>query len=370
MQHTTIAVDLAKSVFQVAISHHPGRVDEEHRLSRARLLPFFATQPAATVLLEACGSAHHWGRAFAQLGHTVRLLPPHETRRYVRRNKTDQTDARAMLEAARNEEIHAVPIKSETQQAVASLHRIRTTWIRTRTARLNTLRGLLREFGITIPVGARHVVPRVAALVEDADAPVPMSLRPTLMGLCEEIRTLTSRLRALEHQLAAVAEQLPQVALLRTIPGIGLLNATALVACVGDVHRFPSGRHFASYLGLTPREHSSGGRRRLGAISKQGDQYLRTLLMHAARGTLSHSLHPTKPSPFRTWARTVAAAITALIDFGRPKTTQLLVLVDRGWRELPIHADYIGTTLETTREQTVHVHVEEQDGRDEVVLSG
>ena len=306
MQHTTIAVDLAKSVFQVAISRRPGRVDEEHRLSRARLLPFFATQPAATVLLEACGSAHHWGRTLAQLGHTVRLLPPHETRRYVRRNKTDQTDARAMLEAARNEEIHAVPIKSETQQVVTSLHSDPHHVAAARTARLNTLRGLLREFGITIPVGARQVVPRVAALIEDAEAPVPMSLRAALAKLCDEIRTLTGRLRALDHQLAAVAEQLPHVAHLCTIPGIGLLNATALVACVGDVHRFPSGRHCASYLGLTPREHSSGGRRRLGAISKQGDQYLRTLLMHAARGTLAHSLHPTKPSPFRTWARTVA----------------------------------------------------------------
>jgi transposase len=306
MQHTTIAVDVAKSVFQIAISHHPGRVDEEHRLSRARFLPFFANHPPSTVLLEACGSAHHWGRALTQLGHTVRLLPPHETRRYVRRTKTDRTDARALLEAARNEEIHAVPIKSETQQAVASLHRIRATWLRTRTARINTLRGLLREFGITIPVGRRHVVPRVNALIADADSPVPMSLRTPLAELCDEIFILTHRLKELEHHLAAVAEQLPQVALLRTIPGIGLLNATALAACVGDVRRFPTGRHFASYLGLTPREHSSGGRRRLGGITKQGDQYLRTLLMHAARGTLSHSLHPIKPSPFRTWARTVA----------------------------------------------------------------
>ena len=272
MQHTTIAVDLAKSVFQVAISHQPGRVDEEHRLSRSRLLRFFATQPAATVLLEACGSAHHWAREFEHLGHRVRLLPPHETRRYVRRNKTDRTDAKALLEAARNEEIHPVPVKSATQQAVASLHRIRTTWIRTRTARLNGLRGLLREFGVTIPVGARHVVPHVRALVEDADAPVPMSLRPSLAALCDEIRTLEQRIKALERQLAAVAEQLPHVAHLRTIPGIGLLNATALVACVGDVHRFPSGRHFASYLGLTPREHSSGSRRRLGAIRDHGDR--------------------------------------------------------------------------------------------------
>ena len=132
MQHTTIAVDLAKSVFQVAISHRPGRVDEEHRLSRGRFLSFFADRPAATVLLEACGSAHHWSRALKRLGHTVRLLPPHDVRRYVRRNKTDRADVKALLEAARNEEIHAVPVKSETQQAMASLHRIRSAWPRRR----------------------------------------------------------------------------------------------------------------------------------------------------------------------------------------------------------------------------------------------
>ena len=211
MQHTTIAVDVAKSVFQVAVSHHPGRVDEEHRLSRARFLTFFADRPTATVLLEACGSAHHWG-ALEQLGHTVRLLSPHEVRRYVRRNKTDRADAKALLEAARNEEIHAVPVKSPAQQAVTSLHRIRTTWLRTRTARLNTLRGLLREFGVTIPVGARHVVPQVLGLVEDAEAPIPMSLRPSVAAMCEEIRTIEQRLRDLDRQLAALADQIPHVA--------------------------------------------------------------------------------------------------------------------------------------------------------------
>ncbi len=173
MQHTTIAVDLAKSVFQVAISHRPGQVDEEHRLSRGRFLKFFATRPAATVLLEACGSSHHWGRELERLGHTVQLLPPHDVHRYVRRNKTDRADAKALLEAARNDEIHPVPVKAVSQQAVASLHRIRSTWQGTRTARLNLLRGLLREFGVTIPVGAHHVVPRVRARLEDADAPLP-----------------------------------------------------------------------------------------------------------------------------------------------------------------------------------------------------
>ena len=290
MQHTTIAVDLAKSVFQVAVSHHTGRVDEEHRLTRARFLRFFAQRPAATVLLEACGSAHHWARTLEQLGHTVQLLPPHETRRYVRRNKTDRADAKALLEAARNEEIHPVPVKSVSQQAVASLHRVRTTWVRTRTARLNTLRGLLREFGVTIPVGARHVVPQVRALVEDAEASVPMALRPSLAALCDEIRTLEQRIHGLERELAALAQQVPHVAHLCTIPGIGLLNATALVACVGDVRRFPSGRHFASYLGLTPREHSSGNRPAAGRYQ----QTRRPLSPH-----LAHAWRPGRAVPQR-----------------------------------------------------------------------
>ena len=174
MQHATIAVDLAKSVFQVAISYRPGCVDEEYRLSRARFLTFFAGRSAATMLLEACGSAHHWGRTF-EAAQSYRLLPPHESRRYVRRNKTDRTDARALLEVARTNEIHPVPMKSETQQAVVSLHRIRTTWLRTRTGPTYTLRGLLREFGVTIPVGARYVVPYVYEVLEDADAAVPVA---------------------------------------------------------------------------------------------------------------------------------------------------------------------------------------------------
>ena len=216
MEHTTIAVDLAKSVFQVAVSHRPGRVDEEHRLTRARVLRFFAERPAATVLLEACGSAHHWGRELERLGHTVQLLPP-DVHRYVRRSKTDRADAKALLEAARNDEIHAVPVKTVSQQALTTLHRIRSTWQATRTMRLNSLRGLLREFGVTIPAGAHHVVPRVRALLEDPDAPVPMSVRPSLTVLCDEVRRLEDRVTQLERQLTALAKQLPQVAHLRTM---------------------------------------------------------------------------------------------------------------------------------------------------------
>jgi transposase len=303
MQHTTIAVDLAKSVFQVAVSHRPGHVDQERRLSRSRFLPYLAQLPPALVLLEACGSAHHWARELQRFGHTVRLLPAHDVHRYVRRNKTDRTDTKALLEANRNEEISAVPVKTVDQQAIASLHRLRSTWLATRTARLNTLRGLLREFGVTIPVGAHHVIPAVRALLDgDPSTPVPAVLRITLADTCGEIRQLEANIRAVERQLAALAPQLPDVTLLRTVPGIGLLTATALVALVGDIRRFPSAREFASYVGLTPKEDSSGPCRRLGAISKQGDVYLRMLLVHGARSVLCHAKGARQPTALQLWA--------------------------------------------------------------------
>jgi transposase len=304
MNDTTIAVDVAKSVFEVAVSSQPGQVRERHRLSREGFSRLLGDQPAGTVVMEACGSAHYWGRRAQGQGHAVVLIPPHVVRPYVRGNKTDRTDTKGLLEAFRNEEVHAVPVKSETQQALGALHRLRSTWVATRTARLNTVRGLLREFGVVIPVGARQVVPHVRALLEDADAGLPGLLRPALAEAVTEIVELEARVRAVERQLETAAGESLVVGQLRTVPGIGVLTATALVATVGDVQRFPSARHFASYLGLTPREHSSGARRRLGAISKRGDTYLRMLLIHGARAVLWHAKRPpARPlDPLRTWA--------------------------------------------------------------------
>lgn len=290
---TTIAVDLAKSVFEVAHSERPGRIAHRARLSRAQFARLLATHRPATVLMEACGTAHFWGRHALAYGHRVLLLPPHAVRPYVPRNKTDRADATALLEAARNEGIHPVPVKSVPQQAVTALHRLRSAWLATRTARLNTLRGLLREFGVTIPVGARAVVPRLTALLGADASAIPTRLHPALAAVATEIRELEAHIRRVEQQLTALAATMPLVAQLRTIPGVGLLTASALVAFVGDARRFPSGRHFASYLGLTPREHSSGLRRRLGAISKRGDPYLRMLLIHGARAVLCHM--PSRP---------------------------------------------------------------------------
>src|SRR5687767_6634096 len=292
MDHTTIAVDIAKSVFEVAVSEHPGRVRERHRLSRVRFRQFLGEHLPATVVMEACSSAHHWARQAQSQGHRVVLVPPHAARPYVLRNKTDRTDAKGLLEAFRNDDLRPVPVKSETQQALAGLHRLRSTWVATRTARLNTVRGILREFGVMIPTGAHHVVPHVRALLEDRDGGVPGLLRVALGEAIREIGELEDRIRAIERQLATAAEPALVIRRLRTIPGIGVLTATALVAVVGDVQRFPSARHFASYLGLTPREHSSGQRRHLGAISKRGDTYLRMLLIHGARAVLWHAKRP------------------------------------------------------------------------------
>jgi transposase len=301
MEHTTIAVDLAKSVFQVAISHRAGQVTIEHRLRRSQMLPFFAQQPAATVLLEACGSAHHWGRELQRLGHTPRLLPAHDVHRYVRRNKTDRTDTKALLEASRNEEIRAVPVKSMDQQAVALLHVCRATWVSTRTGRFNAIRGICREFGLSIPVGAKRVIPAARTQLA-ADSVLPPILHPIVESLCAEIATLDAAIVGVERQLAALAMHMPDVIRLQTIPGIGLLTASALVAKIGDASRFPDGRHFASALGLTAKEDSSGMQRRLGGISKRGDIYLRMLLIHGARSVMLSAKTKRHPDRLREWA--------------------------------------------------------------------
>jgi transposase len=305
MQSTLIAVDLAKNVFEIAVSRQPGKVAERHRLSRARFLRFFAERQPAVVLLEATGSAHYWGRELSQLGHQPVLLPPRAVQRYRDGNKSDRTDTKAMLEASRNEAIRPVPLKSVAQQTLTSLHRLRSAWMATRTARINNLRGLLRELGFVIPLGAKKVLPTIRALIADADSAIPLALRPLLTEACEEIDQLERRVRSAERQLEALAKGIPAVRYLRSIPGIGLLTATALVAFVGDVRRFPTARHFASFLGLTPKERSSGDQRRLGRISKRGDTYLRMLLTHGARAVLRVA-HVTKsPTRLHAWALAV-----------------------------------------------------------------
>lgn len=302
MDTTTIAVDLAKSVFQIAVSNHPGHVSEKHRLSRARFLRFFAQRQPATVILEACSSAHHWARQLENLGHSVVLLPPHAVHPYVTGNKTDPADAKGLLEAFRNKDIHPVPVKSIDQHVLMSLHRFRSAYMAKRTARINATRGILREIGIFIPIGATKVIPAIHDLITDEDPRLPSALCPLLLGACSEIEELKVRTRDIERQIRLLAKKDTVIQHLLSVPGIGLLTATALVAFVGEISRFPSGRHFASYLGLTPREHSSGLRRHLGKISKRGDSYIRMLLIHGARSVIWAAKRSNNPDRLRSWA--------------------------------------------------------------------
>ncbi len=308
MKSTRIAVDIAKDVFEIAVSYEPGKVAERQRVRRAKFLRFFAQIKPATVLMEACGSAHYWGRRIQSLGHEVILLPPHFTRRYVLRNKSDRTDTTGMLEAHRNEDILPVPVKSLEQQTMTTLHRIRSSFMDDRTAHINALRGHLRELGLFLPQGRAQVLPRVRVWLADPDTEIPLVLRPFFESICDHIDELTTKIQELEAQIQALARQDEAVKRLLTIKGVGVLTATAMVAWIGDIRRFKSGRHLASYLGLTPREHSSGARRWLGRISKRGDAYLRTLLIHGARSVLSWARRKGPAGRLEQWALRVESS--------------------------------------------------------------
>ncbi|MEW6125403.1 MAG: IS110 family transposase [Pseudomonadota bacterium] len=286
MDATTVAVDLAKSVFELAMANAQWQVVERRRLTRAQFMRFVNQTPATHLVMEACGSAHYWGRVAQQQGHRVTLVPPAYVRPYVRRSKTDRADAEAILEAVRSGGMPTVPVTRVEQQALVALHRVREQWMSTRTARINVLRGLLREHGILLPAGARAALQAVPVIVDAAETSLPRHLRHVLMSVYEEVRAVEARLAELEGALRERADADPVITRLRTMPGIGLLTATALVGSVGHLHAFRRARQFASWLGLTPREHSSGQRRHLGGINKQGDRYLRCLLTHGARSVL------------------------------------------------------------------------------------
>jgi transposase len=308
-----VGVDLAKSVFQLAVADGNWRLVEQQRLSRTQFERWFANRAVGLVVMEACGSAHYWARWLNALGIEVRLLPAPYVRAYVKRNKTDAADACALLEAARCAEITPVRVKSVEQQALQGLHRTRSLWMATRTSRINALRGFCREFGIVIAQGARLGVEQIGRVLADPRSAVPELIRQTMALLVEEIRLLEARVSQLERELTLLARRSsPACTTLLSIPGVGLLTATAMVAATsGNVSHFRDARHFASWFGLTPKEYSSGGTRRLGRISKRGDRYLRMLLTHGARSVLqaaTKAVQAGRPvDPLRQWALAVQA---------------------------------------------------------------
>jgi transposase len=278
-----IGVDLAKSVFQLAIANKDYQVTASKRLSRTQFYQFFVEHAPAKVVMETCGTAHYWARTLMAMGHEVILLPAQYVRPYVRRNKTDRNDAAALVEAARNSDIRSVPVKSEYQQAIQSLHRLRQQYIRTRTSRINTLRGMLREFGILVPLGPKAAITTSHQAVEH----LPPLMQPAMNSVLDELNQLQHRIAELENQLKHVASEDVIVKQFLQINGVGLLTATAMRAAVQSPEQFKNGRQLAAWLGLTPREYSSGNQRYLGRITKRGDKYLRMLLVHGARSVLA-----------------------------------------------------------------------------------
>jgi transposase len=306
MHATTVAIDLAKEVFELAFADGGGRIQERKRLSRRAISRVLENRPPVTVVMEACGSAHYWARRFQAQGHTVRLLPARDVKPYVRRNKTDRADAAGLVEAARCAQIDEVPVKSPRQQGLQALHRVREQLKAQRTATINLVRGLLREYGVAIPIGAAKVVPAVRDALEDGENEVPMPLRATLAELLVRMAGLQADMTAIERRLEVEAQADVAVQRYQTVPGIGLLTATALRAGAGELSRFRSGRHLASWIGLVPREHSSGQHRRLGKITKRGDGYLRTLLIHGGRAILRSAAMRRRAGrelePLQAWA--------------------------------------------------------------------
>ena len=285
----TIGLDLAKHVFQLHGVDASGATVLRKRLRRSQVVAFFAGLPRCVVGLEACATAHYWARELQAVGHEVRLMPAQYVKAYVKRNKNDAADAEAICEAVRRPTMRFVAIKTAEQQAALLLHRGRERLVRQRTALVNALRAHLAEFGVIAPQGLRNVARLIAIVRDEGDARLPALARQVLGVLATQLEQLEAAVAAIEKQLMAWHRSNPVSQRLASIPGIGPIIATALAATVVEPIGFASGREFAAWLGLVPRQHSTGGKARLGGISKRGNRYLRRLLINGASANLLRS---------------------------------------------------------------------------------
>lgn len=281
-----LGIDLAKQSFQLHGVDEHGHVVLRKKLSRSQLPAFVANLPPCLIGLEACGGAHYWVRELTKLGHAVRMIAPQFVKPYVKSNKNDAVDAEAICEAVQRPSMRFVPSKSIEQQDMQSLHRIRSQLVARRTAQTNQVRGLLLEYGLIIPVGINHVRKALPSILEDADNALSGLFRELLNELYEELIHLDNRIQTLEKKLVTLSVNNEDCKRLLTIPGIGLLTATALIAAIADISVFKNGRELAAWLGLVPKQHSTGGKQTLLGISKRGDSYLRTLLIHGGRSVV------------------------------------------------------------------------------------
>lgn len=303
MNITHIGVDLAKNVFSVHGVDERGHCHLRRDLRRSRVLEFFATRPTCAIALEACASAHYWARELMKLGHEVRLINPRFVTPYRKSDKNDHNDAEAICEALTRPNMRFVAVKSPEQQAVLTLHRARALLSTQRVALMNQIRGLLAEFGIVLAQGPTALRRRVPEILEDADNALPDLARETFSGLHERLLDQERRIGAYDQRLQRLAREAEASKRLMQLPGVGATTATALLASAGDLGVFRNGRQFAAWLGLVPRHYASGGKSRNGRITKRGDAYVRTLLIHGARAALRTAKR--RDDALSQWALTV-----------------------------------------------------------------
>jgi transposase len=289
MDRTTYGLDIAKNVMQLHwVEAETGEIGRK-KLARAKLAAYFAQLEPVRIAMEACGSAHHWARVLGALGHEVELLPAAQVRPFVRSNKDDAADARAIWLAAQHSDIRRVPQKSVEQQAVLALHRTRSHWVNVRTATVNSLRGLLYEFGVVLRGGRQAGLKVLAQQRAAIDEQLPEAMRALVDGQLDTLTQIGQRLAQLEREIAALQRQHNGARELDRVPGIGVLGSSALAATLGDAKAWRSGREFSASIGLVPAHAGTGGKVRVGHLSKRGDPYLRTLLIHGARSVIEHT---------------------------------------------------------------------------------
>jgi len=291
MQVSTIGLDIAKNVFQVHGIDAGEKVVVRRQLRRGQMPGFFEALPACLIGMEACASAHHWARELTKLGHEVRLMPAKDVKAYVKRNKNDAADAEAICEAVRRPTMRFVRVKSAEQQGQMMQHRTRDLLMRQRTQVINALRAHLAELGIAAAQGREGIKELLAIIADDRDERLPIDARASLLVLAAQLQALQTLIGSIEKRIIAQHRANADSKRLQTIPGVGLIGATAIAATVTDPKAFRSGRDFAAWVGLVPREDSTGGKRKLGPISKQGDRYLRRILVVGAHSVLRRAKH-------------------------------------------------------------------------------
>ncbi len=304
MKITTVGIDLAKVVFQIHGVDERDKVAVRKQLKRAEMSKYFANLEPCLIGMEACGSAHHWARKLEGYGHRVKLMAPQFVKPYVKTNKNDMADAEAICEAVRRPNMWFVAIKTVEQQAILSVHRARQGFVKARTAQGNQIRGLLSEFGIVIPPGIRSIMKQMPEILEYGENGLPGSMRNLIERLTENLQAMDRQAKELEAQIQLWHRENEASHTLAEIPGLGPITASAIVATIGDAREFKNGRQLAAWMGLIPKQNSSGGRQTLLGISKRGDTYLRTLMIHGARAVIRLAEQKAEPE---SWLRKLMA---------------------------------------------------------------